>query len=58
MLAVASTDENALVAAMGEDGVIVSCRDGNVRISPHFYNNEADVESALASLRTHRDLLA
>jgi selenocysteine lyase/cysteine desulfurase len=58
MLAVASTDENALVAAMGEDGVIVSCRDGNVRISPHFYNNDTDVERALASLRKHRDLLA
>ena len=58
MLAVASTDENALVAAMGEDGVILSCRDGNVRISPHFYNNDTDVERALASLRAHRDLLA
>ena len=58
MLAVASTDENALVAAMGEDGVIVSCRDGNVRISPHVYNNDTDVERALASLRKHRDLLA
>lgn len=58
MLAVASTDENALVAAMGADGIIVSNRDGNVRISPHFYNNDADVERALASLRTHRDLLA
>jgi len=58
MLAVASTDENALVAAMGADGIIVSNRDGNVRISPHFYNNDADVERALASLRAHRDLLA
>ena len=58
MLAVASTDENALVAAMGADSIIVSNRDGNVRISPHFYNNDADVERALASLRTHRDLLA
>jgi len=58
MIAVASTDDHALVHAMGEDGVVVSCRDGNVRISPHFYNNDADVESVLASLRRHAHLLA
>lgn len=58
MLAVASTDDHALVHAMGEDGVVVSCRDGNVRISPHFYNNETDVERVLASLRRHDHLLA
>lgn len=58
MIAVASTDEEALVAAMGEDGVVVSSRDGNIRISPHFYNNAADIEAALASMRRHRHLLA
>jgi kynureninase len=58
MLAVASTDEHALVAAMENDGVIVSSRDGNVRISPHLYNNESDVTATLASLAKHRHLLA
>lgn len=58
MIAVAAHDEHALVAAMGQDRVVVSSRDGNVRISPHFYNNEQDVEQVLASLRRHRDLLA
>lgn len=58
MLAVASTDDHALVAAMEADRVIVSCRDGNVRISPHFYNDESDVEAVLASLARHRHLLA
>lgn len=58
MIAVASTDEHAMVRAMGDDGVVVSSRDGNVRISPHFYNNEADVEAVLASVRRHHDLLA
>jgi selenocysteine lyase/cysteine desulfurase len=58
MIAVASTDEHALVAAMGQDRVVVSCRDGNVRISPHFYNNVQDVEDVLASLHRHRHLLA
>ena len=58
MIAIASTDDHALVHALGDDGVVVSCRDGNVRISPHFYNNLADVEAFLASLRRHRHLLA
>lgn len=58
MLAVASTDEHALVRAMGDDGVVVSSRDGNVRISPHFYNNEEDVAAVLGSLHRHRQLLA
>jgi selenocysteine lyase/cysteine desulfurase len=58
MIAVAATDEHALVSAMGEDGVVVSSRDGNIRISPHFYNNPADIEAALASMRRHRHLLA
>lgn len=58
MLAVTSTDEHALVAAMDADRVVVSCRDGNVRISPHFYNSPSDVEAVLASLQRHRHLLA
>ena len=57
MLAVATTDEHAAVAALGQDGVVVSSRDGNVRISPHCYNNSADVEAVLASLHRHRQLL-
>jgi len=58
MLAVASNDEHALVDAMAQDNVVVSCRDGNVRISPHFYNNSVDVDSALASMAKNRHLLA
>lgn len=58
MIAVASVDDHALVDAMASDGVVVSCRDGNVRISPHFYNNAEDMDAVLGSLRAHRDLLA
>lgn len=58
MIAFASTDEHALVAALGEDGVVVSSRDGNVRISPHFYNNTDDIHAALSSLAKHKHLLA
>ncbi|CAB4879365.1 MAG: aminotransferase class V-fold PLP-dependent enzyme [Actinobacteria bacterium] len=58
MIGVAATDDGGLVRAMADDNVVVSHRDGNVRISPHFYNNSADVEAVLASMRRHRHLLA
>ena len=58
MIAVASRDEEALVGALARDGVIVSSRDGNVRISPHFYNTSADVSAVLESLHVNADLLA
>jgi selenocysteine lyase/cysteine desulfurase len=57
MLAVASVDEHAMVNAMAQDNVVVSSRDGNVRISPHFYNDSQDVEMALASMAKNRHLL-
>jgi selenocysteine lyase/cysteine desulfurase len=58
LVAVASTDEHALVAALGAEGVVTSSRDGNLRISFHGYNSSEDVDAVLAALRRHRDLLA
>jgi selenocysteine lyase/cysteine desulfurase len=58
MLAVVSTDEHALVNGLEQDNVVVSGRDGNVRVSPHFYNNSDDIEAALASMSKNRHLLA
>jgi len=58
MLAIATTDEYALVNAMATDNVVVSSRDGNVRVSPHFYNSSEDIEKALASLSKNKHLLA
>lgn len=58
LVAVASTDEHALVAALGAEGVVTSSRDGNLRVSFHGYNSSEDVEAVLAALARHRDLLA
>ncbi len=58
MLAVKSRDEHAHVDALANEKVVVSCRDSNVRISPHFYNNHADIETCLKALAKHKHLLA
>ncbi len=58
LIAIRSTDEHALVAALERDGVITSSRDGNLRVSPHCYNSMEDVQGLLAALGRHRELLA
>ncbi|HXV95477.1 MAG TPA: aminotransferase class V-fold PLP-dependent enzyme [Gaiellaceae bacterium] len=58
LVAVASTDEHALVAALAADGIVTSSRDGNLRVSFHGYNSNDDVEAVLAALARHRALLA
>ncbi len=50
-------DEDALVQALENQGIITSCRAGNLRISPHFYNNSADIDVLFGALRQHKHLL-
>jgi selenocysteine lyase/cysteine desulfurase len=57
LVCIRSTDAPALVAALGEDGIVTSERDGNLRVSAHAYNNEDDIDAVLAGLTRHRALL-
>lgn len=52
-----SVDMHQLVAALAQQGIVVSCRAGNLRVSPHFYNDLGDVEALFQALEQHRDLL-
>jgi selenocysteine lyase/cysteine desulfurase len=58
LICVRSKDANALVAALGREGIVTSERDGSLRISAHCYNSVEDVEAVLASLQVHKHLLA
>jgi selenocysteine lyase/cysteine desulfurase len=57
LLALPSRDDAALVAALAEDKVITSSRDGKIRAGFHFYNDEEDVERLVAALVKRRALL-
>ena len=56
MIAFKSVDESKLVSSLDQDRIVVSSRDGNLRISPHFYNTEVDVELLMKSLSEHKAL--
>jgi len=58
LVAVAATDERALVEALAGEGIVTSSRDGNLRLSAHCYNTREDVEAVLEALTRHRRLLA
>ena len=47
-----------LTERLGERGVVVSWRDGNVRAMFHAYNDTSDVDALLAGLMGARELLA
>ena len=57
MIAIKTLHEAALVNALAAAGIVTSSRDGNVRVSPHFYNTREDIETLLQTLERHRSLL-
>jgi selenocysteine lyase/cysteine desulfurase len=57
LVCIRSTDAPQLVAALGEDGIVTSERDGNLRVSAHAYNTDEDIDTVLAGLARHRELL-
>ncbi|VAV86599.1 hypothetical protein MNBD_ALPHA06-1807, partial [hydrothermal vent metagenome] len=52
MIAMRANDENAAVQALEKRGIVTSCRDGNIRISPHAYNTKADIDAVFEVLET------
>ena len=58
MVAVATTDEAAMVGALAEDDILTTARDGNVRLSLHAYNSEEDIAAMVEGLERHAALLA
>ncbi len=57
MVAIRTRDDAALVGILNEAGIVTSCRDGNLRIALHFYNDVRDVEALFTALKRHRHLL-
>ena len=57
LIAIRSHRVDLLVKRLEQQGIITSSRDGNLRVSPHFYNTCEDVERLFTALDTQRDLL-
>lgn len=52
---VAEEDPEGAVEHLARRGVVVDARPGHVRLSPHFYNTEEDIDAALEGLRSWRE---
>ncbi len=57
MVALRSKDAPAIVDALHGLNIVTSERDGNLRLSPHFYNDESDIERVFAGIEKHRSLM-
>ncbi len=57
LITVRSHKVDLLEKWLARDGIIVSHRDDNLRISPHFYNDMHDVDCVIDALTKYKDLL-
>jgi selenocysteine lyase/cysteine desulfurase len=57
LITIRSHNARLLVKRLAAGGIITSSRDDNLRISPHIYNNLADIDRLLDCLTQHRELL-
>ncbi|RMF94300.1 MAG: aminotransferase class V-fold PLP-dependent enzyme [Nitrospinota bacterium] len=57
LITLRSHDVATLVTRLAGHNLIVSSRDQNLRISPHFYNTHDDIEQLLTALEANRKLL-
>ncbi len=57
LITIRSHNVDLLVKRLTADNIIVSSRDGNLRISPHIYNNLTDVNRLMDCLTNHKELL-
>jgi selenocysteine lyase/cysteine desulfurase len=58
LVCVRSTDAPVLVASLGEEHIVCSLRDENLRVAAHYYNTDDDIDTLLDALRRRRQLLA
>ena len=57
LITIRSNKVDLLVKWLEQGGIIASSRDDNLRISPHIYNNQSDVDRLIDCLTSHHELL-
>lgn len=57
MVALRCRDAGQLVDALRRENIVTSWRDGNLRLSPHFYNREDDIDAVFDALGRHLHLV-
>ncbi len=58
MLAIASRDAPQLVQRLKAHNIVLTERDGNIRVAPHFFNDASDVAMLTGALQQESGLLA